>query len=497
MKRPNRKNNQKRSVNLNQTQTHKNAFETFENVISPATRTVAGFSNFGQFRRVLTTVDDFTAEPTFKEQQLTSFRYIPFLSYDNYLLNELQEISIHSPTNASILRQKQRMVHGAGLELVARKSILSNKEVEVSENQINEVEAYLEQVNPDGEDFNELRSKVEADLIQYGNAFIHLIKPEGGNTLVQYHVPVSNVRIVKMRKDELTPSLVGVSRYFDSCGFNEVPQYVEEYPIYPQFGTPTLYDGQPMSDAPKGEHSIIHIKETHADFKYWGTPSYLAGKLAAQSEYKINKFNNSQLDNGFMPSGIVQFFGNTTQDKAKLIIDKFRESYTGTGNNSRLVAQFIADPMNAAKFTQLTQAYEGQFLEMFDLAQRQIIIAHEWSPALAGMAIAGQLGNVQQLRTEFEVAKNTVVKHYQDILRHQWFKPMLVTGGEFMRYDWKKLSLQVLPMALIGLLGDMEAAEVMTDKEKRQELGLAEEAEVEDDIEEPTNNMTDANNTNT
>jgi hypothetical protein len=462
-------------------------------MINPATRTVAGFSNFGQFRRVLTTVDDFTAEPTFKEQQLNSFRYIPFLSYDNYLLNELQEISIHSPTNASILRQKQRMVFGSGLELVAKKSILSNKEQEVSEAQVNEVEAYLEEVNPDGENFNELRAKVEADLIQYGNAFVHVIKPEGARTLVQYHVPVSNVRIVKMKRDELTPSRVGISRYFESCGFGEVPKYVEEYPLYPEFGTPSLYDGQPMSEAPKGEHSIIHIKETHADFKYWGTPSYLAGKLAAQSEYKINKFNNSQLDNGFMPSGIVQFFGNTTQDKAKLIIDKFRESYTGTGNNSRLVAQFIADPTNAAKFTQLTQAYEGQFLEMFDLAQRQIIIAHEWSPALAGMTIAGQLGNTQQLKVEFEVTKNTVIKHYQDILKNQWFKPILKTAGAFMGFNWSSLSLQVLPMALIGLLEELNVSEVMTEEEKRAELGLTQEIE----IEEPTNNVTDANNINT
>jgi phage portal protein BeeE len=296
-----------------------------------------------------------------------------------------------------------------------------------------------------------------------------------------------------MKRDELTPSRVGISRYFESCGFGEVPKYVEEYPLYPEFGTPSLYDGQPMTEAPKGEHSIIHIKETHADFKYWGTPSYLAGKLAAQSEYKINKFNNSQLDNGFMPSGIVQFFGNTTQDKAKLIIDKFRESYTGTGNNSRLVAQFIADPTNAAKFTQLTQAYEGQFLEMFDLAQRQIIIAHEWSPALAGMTIAGQLGNTQQLKVEFEVTKNTVIKHYQDILKNQWFKPILKTAGAFMGFNWSSLSLQVLPMALIGLLEELNASEVMTEEEKRAELGLTQEIE----IEEPTNNVTDANNINT
>jgi hypothetical protein len=95
------------------------------------------------------------------------------------------------------------MVFGSGLELVAKKSILSNKEQEVSEAQVNEVEAYLEEVNPDGENFNELRAKVEADLIQYGNAFVHVIKPEGARTLVQYHVPVSNVRIVKMKRDEL------------------------------------------------------------------------------------------------------------------------------------------------------------------------------------------------------------------------------------------------------------------------------------------------------
>ena len=468
--------NAKRSLQNQQTQQN-NQIDSLHTlrIKEPETRKVSGFSNFAE-RRVLTTSDDFTAEPTWKQQKLDSFRYIPFLSYDNYLLNELQEIAIHSPTNAAILRQKQRFVNGNGLNLVRRKAILgTSSDEEIAEATALQIEEYLQVVNPEGETFEEVKKKVTADLIQYGNAFVHLVKGEKVGAFYQYHIPVKDVRIVKMKSNERMPSKVGISRYFESDDSITVPEYVEEYPIYPKFGTPTGYNGQKLSTDVEGEHSIIHIKEDHADFVYWGVPSYLAAKLAAQAEYKINKFNNSQLDNGFMPSGIMQFFGNAPADIAKKVVENFKNEYTGTGNNSRLVAQFIANPEYAAKFIQLSEKYEGQFLEMFDLSQRQIIIAHGWTPALAGIAIAGQLGNVQQLKTEFEVIKNTTVKSYQNILRTQYYSPIIKEAAEVKKVDWKGLTLENIGFNLVGVIGELAAAEVMTEQEKRLELGLSNE----------------------
>lgn len=464
-------------------------FDNFTNCCTPEARNFAGFSGVGALRRVLTTIDDFTAEPTWKEQQLTSFRYIPYLSYDNYLLNELREIALHSPTNASILRQKQRLVGGDGLKLTAEKAMLTGKERKVDEATIQKVEDYLAEVNPEGENIEQLKNAVIADLIDTGNAFIHMIKTKGIVTLVQYHVPMKNVRFVKMDLGQRKPSKVGVSRYFDSTPAMVAPEYVEEYPLYPNFGTPTGFNGQPLANTPEGEHCILHIYEKHPDFDYWGVPSYISGKLAAQSEYKINKFNNSQLDNGFMPSGIMQFFGNASKEEAQNVLDRFREQYTGTGNNSRLVAQFIADPELAAKYIQLSQTYEGQFLDMFDLSQRQIIIAHEWFPAMAGMAISGQLGNIQQLKIEFEILKNTVIRDYQNILRRQWFAPMLKTAGELQKQDWKGLNLEILPCSVLGFIAEFNADAAMTINEKRENLNLPPIADG-DKIETNANNLT-------
>lgn len=447
------------------------------NVCQPEARAVSGFSGFANnLRRVLTTTDDFTAEPTWLEQRLTSFRYMPFLSYDNYLLNELKEIALHSPTHGSILRQKIRMVNGAGLDLVGKKTLLSGQSYTVTDNDKIQVEQYLEVVNAEGETLNDIRRKVEADLEQYGNAFVHLIIYKG--QLSQYHLPVSEVRPIKMQAWERMPTKIGHSRYFDGLESVLAPRYVEEYPLFPNFGKPTGFEGSPLSNVPDGEHSVIHICNRHSDFKYWGVPTYLPAKLAAQGEYKINKFNNSQLDNGFMPSGLVQFFGSIPQEKAAEVIARFRESYTGTGNNSRLVAQMVADPNFAAKFTAFSQQYDGQFLDMFDTAQRQIIVGHEWFPALAGIAISGQLGNVQQLRTEFEIAKNTVIKDEQRIICEGWLNPILrVLGQLHNRPNFAKMDFEILPVSLPLLIGDLNAKDAMTVSEMRKELGLPEQPE--------------------
>jgi phage portal protein BeeE len=274
-----------------------------------------------------------------------------------------------------------------------------------------------------------------------------------------------------MAKGEIQPSKIGVSQLWDNG--QQYPTDLLVYPIYPNFGRVKYWNGGD-ADSDGVERCILHVKDYHPSFQYYGFPSYFSAILYCELEYRIAKYNQSQFNNGFMPSGLLQVFGIQSQEEADAVMLALNEKFTGTGNNSKLMLQVVSDPNTAAKFVDMgANMKEGSWLELAKLAQDNIIKAHEWNVALGGIETAGSLGSNQQIRSEADFIQNTVIKPIQNQLLSQWLNKTLPDAAKWLNIDFGNNELDILNNSPVSFSGDIVPSDILTINEQREILGYA------------------------
>ena len=134
--------------------------------------------------------------------------------------------------------------------------------------------------------------------------------------------------------------------------------------------------------------------------------------------------------------------------------------------------QAIRDPNLAAKVDILQDIKEGSWLELSQLARENIITAHQWSQSLAGLSVAGSLGTNQQIRAEFDIIQNTVIRPTQQNILGTWINKILPEIAEFIGKDFGKNELDLLNTTPISFAGDLDIMQIIEQDEAREALGL-------------------------
>jgi len=181
-----------------------------------------------------------------------------------------------------------------------------------------------------------------------------------------------------------------------------------------------------------------------------------------------------------MPSALIQSFANGASDEeAEQAMLAVHEKYTGTGLNSQVIMQVLSDPSMASKVDILSNQYDGMWTELGTVARDNIITAHEWSPSLVGVTVAGSLGDNQQMRNAFEVVSNTVIRPIQNTIYSQWLNRTLQEAAAFEGKDFGNSELKPLNNNPVSFLGDIDIASALTRNEQREILGYEEVQEEE------------------
>jgi hypothetical protein len=333
-------------------------------------------------------------------------KFVPFLDYDNNFLDLFYEVYSTSPTNRCILEQKISMVCGDGFYPTAKRRLFLPPN-ELTDDQIEQLDTLLSDVNK-SENIYDIFKKVATDFVIYGNAYVEMIRGERGGVAYfkQYHIPFAWGRIAKT--EGVTPERIGISQKWIEDDLQ--PDDLKELPLYPNW----------EQTENGGERTVIHIKDYNTRFLYYGLPDWVAAVVWGELEYRIAKYNQSKFKNGFFPSSLIQFFGAATQEEASKLLERFKSKMTDTENNSMIFAQVLADESYKADVQILEDKNEGNFLNLSNICRQNIVTAQRWTMSLAGMGISGQLGSNQQIRTEFEVLQNTVIKPIQNTLLGEW-----------------------------------------------------------------------------
>jgi capsid portal protein len=406
------------------------------------------------------TVDDVFAEPTQKRLQETTYDYVPFLTFDNKVLDSLYSISQNSPTVSGIIAQKIAYSIGGGFVAMPMSKMQplpnAREDSDIDTKELDALNEYMKCVNGQDDDMADVTEKILNNIWSFGNCFVEVLYTSADNFQIRV-LSTYLCRPKKAAKDELYPKYIGVSEDWQE---NYVEgQDVIDYPIFPKF---KRIEG--------AMRSIMHIKIDSPNFYYWGRPDWLAGKIWGELEYRIAKYNQAKFENGFTPSAIVTLKGLANATEARQLIDGMQSCFTGTGNNSKMFIQALRDPEMAADVEILNNQEEGEFQALADLCRNEIITAHRWTPALGGMSTAGQLGSNQQIRSEFDIVYNTVIRPMQKkVLRG--VNAILQVCSNLKGGAWSNTALDLKKAMPVSFAGDIQVDRVLEINEQRQELG--------------------------
>ncbi len=382
----------------------------------------------------------------------------------NLFPNNLAEKARKASTHHSILASKHVYTCGDDLMYVdaAGEPYVPGTDTEFDE--------YIEKVNAKDESLYDVFCDAVKDYIYTANADLQAIRKKIGDTgnirVNIEHMDTTNVRVGKKDKD----GIIGFVYFSNDHDWREVriKRWKKDQKQVTRLKV--------FKAGAREEKSVIHIKEYEPGFQYYGIPDYIGALISIEIEYRIPKFNLDRLDNGFMPSALVQLIGDPPDDMTpKQYIEKFVSSFTGEGKTSKVIVELIDDKEQAALIELFEAVKTGDFTELQKLTAENIISAHRWFPALAGLSIAGQLGSVQQILNEYEIAHATVIPAYRKAIIPSLNK-LIAEAGFDKRISGVK---NIMP---ISFLSSINFDKVVEKNEGREALGLEKKDKYDDQL---------------
>lgn len=363
-------------------------------------------------------------------------KWVPFFrGSSNIYINDLAKRKMRSPTHSAVLKSK--LVFTAGLGFIYKRN---DKIIELTP----KMQEYVDNINADGESLFKVYKKVQGDYIDFGNGYPQVVKV--GKRLNIFHTDATTVRISQDKK------VAYMSNFWRD---------ITNDPLFPRKD----FDIQDISLLNTDQEYLIHIKNYVPEYNTYGVIDHSAALKDADIEYKVSTFNLDKLENGFFPSVLIQMFGDAPDDKtAEDYANELKVNFTGEGKSRKFLLQLLEQGVEGAKIHEFKGAEEGEFTELKQLAKESIIEAHRWHPALM-MLTPGKLANSSDIRTAYEMVKNTVIPDYRDAVI-PIFQNLLQQHTLF-----KGVTLSIKPVVPVSAADQIDVKQIWTVDEQREETG--------------------------
>ena len=269
-------------------------------------------------------------------------KFIPF-GKDNLFPQYLAELKRKSSTHRSVLAQK--VVFTAGAKFVCKDDT---------------TEEFIKDVNADGESLRDVFKKLADDYYTFGNAYLEGVLYDGGVNL--YHLDATTVRLSKNKKD--------VYVHPDWRNFRSQEDKMQKIALYPRVTSSRF---------------VMQFKDYEPTFTFYGLPDYVAGLEHISVDYEIGLWNNTQFQNGFHPSAIVEINGDMGEEEARKLVQEAQKKFCGQGNNGKIMFIVKNGDTANANVQILKDDRDGSWMELQQITDQNIITAHRWQPSLSGI----------------------------------------------------------------------------------------------------------------
>ena len=346
-------------------------------------------------------------------------KYIPF-GKDNLFPQYLAELKRKSSTHRSVLAQK--VVFTAGAKFVCKDDTTRD---------------FIKDVNADGESLRDVFKKLADDYYTFGNAYLEGVLYDGGVNL--YHLDATTVRLSKNKKD------VYVHPDWKNCRNQD--EKLQKIALYPRVTSSRF---------------VMQFKDYEPTFTFYGLPDYVAGLEHISVDYEIGLWNNTQFQNGFQPSAIVEINGDMGEEEARKLVQEAQKKFCGQGNNGKIMFIVKNGDTANANVQILKDDRDGSWMELQQITDQNIITAHRWQPSLSGIVSSGKMNNTgSEIRISYDLVMTTVIKETSDLLLTGIHKLLYHEMG----FDPKNLTIHYEPP--VSYSNDVDITKVLTINEQR------------------------------
>lgn len=250
------------------------------------------------------------------------------------------------------------------------------------------LDAFIENVNRDGESLRQVLRKLAFDKMLFGNAFVEIITDERQSFLSLFHQDASRCRVARDGRHILL--------HHDWSHFTA--DDAAALPLWPEMETGR--DGF--------LHSAIHYKDYEPMFNHYGIPSYIAGLNVSAIAYKTDCWNISRLDNSFQLSGVMLLDGGVdNEQQAEELVSRAESKFAGKPGQVMFMIKDCGEG-DGSRYIPIASTNEGDWKELHEQATSDIVVAHSWFRSLSGLDYASGF-NAERILHEYEVALNTVI----------------------------------------------------------------------------------------
>ena len=372
--------------------------------------------------------------------------WVPFFKNDkNMFPNDCAKRAKRSSTHNALIESKVGYIVGNGFTYSRNGEALDIEKEQGFTDYINSINSY-------GESLIDIYTKCARDLVTTGNFALEVVRRGSGQFL--FHKDITTVRLQKADAEGKINNAF-LSPDWSSIKKNTKAGHEEKITKIPTY----IYSS-------KEKNSIYYCTSYTPEHSYYGLPDWSGAAQWIDIEYRIPKFNIDKFDNGFHVGAIVDLFGTEPPNGMlpQQYVEKIRDSFTGEGNNSKVLFQMLDSQEQKSSIQILDNVREGDFQQLHNLAVQNIITAHRFTPSLAGIQTAGKLGSLQQIQTEFEIISGTVIQPYKN-------KILRIING-LIREAGFDIKLSVHTPSPVSVASAIDPREVLTINEQRTLLGM-------------------------
>ena len=249
-------------------------------------------------------------------------------------------------------------------------------------------------MNKKGDTLRNIIKWCARDYNLYGGFALEVIRSLGGQVAEVYYIDF---------------------RYLRSDKKNESFWYSEDYgKKYMRSSKAILYPKYiPGGEAPA---SIVYVKN---DVTYtYPIPRYSGAIKACEIERHIDDMHLSSLENGFMPSYIINFLNGIPEDAQKAEIEKnVTEKFCGSSNAGRVLLNFANGSENAATVEKLEVSdFADKYKAAAERSRSTIYESMQAIPQLFGNMAASTGFNEVEFKTAWDLFNGTVVRDQQRVI---------------------------------------------------------------------------------
>ena len=203
--------------------------------------------------------------------------------------------------------------------------------------------------------------------------------------------------------------------------------------------------------------SIFYFKEYRCGKNPYALPSWVAACNWVESDIEVSRHTLTNAKTGFSASKFINFYnGEPDEDKKRRITARLENAATGAEGKKLLIA-FNNDPAKKPTIDDLGQSdlTKENFGSIDTLITNNIYASHSIThPLLFGIQEPGKLGAATELKTAYEIFKNTYVTHKQKQIEDivGYFSGVAGVDAEYNLKDVEPVGMELDPVQFKELL---------------------------------------------